>query len=121
MKAAITALALLTAALGLGAWLCALYLRHERKPTVIGAHLLAGAAGIELTVMMLRGSPDGEAVAAATIGTVAAVLLAFAMVSGLATPLIARHCRTSANLMVTAHIALGLAGYAFFLCWLAGS
>lgn len=121
MKAAIAALALLTAAVGLGAWLGTLYLCRERQATLIGAHLLVGAAGIELTVMMLRGSPDGDVVATATIGIVEAALLASAMVSDLATPLVGKHSCASANLMLESHVALGLAGYACVLFWLAGS
>lgn len=119
MRAAIAALALLTVAVGSGVWLGALYLRRERKPALIGAHLLVGAAGIELTVVMLRGSPDGEVVTTATMGVVAAGLLAAAMVSGFATPLLGRHSRQSANVALATHVALGFAGYATFVYWLA--
>jgi len=118
VRAAIAALALLTAAAGLGVWLGALYLRRERKPAVVGAHLLLGAAGLELTVVMLRGSPDGEVVAADTISVVAAALLAAAMATGFVAPLIGKHSRQSANVALVTHVLLGIAGYGAFAYWL---
>ena len=118
MKAAIVAFTLLTAAVCSGASVGALYLRGERKSTLVGGHLLVGATGMELTVVMLRGAPDGEVVAATTIGVATTALLATAMASGFATPLLGKCSNRGAQSAVSGHVALGLAGYGSFLYWL---
>jgi len=116
---AIPALVFLTAATVLGVYLGFLYLRRiVRKPVLIGVHLLLGAAGIEMTVMLLRGTPGGEATPAGTFGVVAAGLLALAMVSGLAAPLLGRRSRQTANIMLSTHAGIALAGFALFLAWM---
>jgi hypothetical protein len=59
---ALPAILLLTGAVVLGLLLGRDYLRRVRsKPALIGFHLLLGAGGIEVTVMLLRGAPSGAA------------------------------------------------------------
>lgn len=114
----IPAALLLTAAVTLGLYLGWLYLRRQRRPALIGLHLLLGAASLQVTMMMLRGMPNGEAAPATRFGIAAAGCLAAAMFSGLLTPLLFRGARKAANAAVAAHAGAGLAGFALFLCWI---
>ncbi|MCK7475924.1 MAG: hypothetical protein MZV49_25970 [Rhodopseudomonas palustris] len=50
-------LGMLTASLLLGLYLVLAFLRRERKPVLIGFHLLLGMGGLELLIMLMRGTP----------------------------------------------------------------
>ena len=115
----IQAIALLSAAAGLGLFLGWLYLCGVRRPVLVGAHLLLGVGGIETMVMLLGGAPNGDVAPSGLLGPVAAGLLAGALLSGLATPLVARQSRTTANVALATHAGLGLAGFIVFLAWVA--
>jgi hypothetical protein len=117
VKAALPAIVVLTVAVGLGIYVGILYLRRVRKPVLIGLHLLLGVAGIEAMVMMLRGAPDGAVAPAGSFGIAAAVLLATAMVSGLAAPLLAKHSRQGGNAVLATHAAVGVLGFLLVLAW----
>ncbi len=117
MKAIPPAL-LLTTAVALGLYLGWLYLRRERRPKLIGLHLLLGAAGLQTTLMMLRATSGGDAFRAGTIGTITTCLLAGAMFSGLLAPLLGRGSRSTANVVVATHASVGLAGFLLFLVWM---
>jgi hypothetical protein len=118
VTAPILAAALLTAAVGLGLYLGLLHLRRVRKPVVIGAHLLLGVAGLETTVVMLRGAPDGITFAG-SFGVVAAALLALALVFGFSTPLLGKRSRRTANILLATHAGIGVTAFVMFLAWLA--
>jgi hypothetical protein len=110
----------LTGAVLLGTYLGLQYLRgNVRKPGLIAAHLLLGAAGLELTAMLLRGTPSGDVTPAGRFGTVAAGLLAVAMGSGFAAPLLGPRSRQTANLILGTHAGLGALGFVLFLFWVA--
>ena len=115
----IPAIALLSAAAALGLFLGWLYLRRVRRPVLVGAHLLLGVGGIETMVMLLRGAPNGDVAPAGLLGTVAAALLAGALLSGLAAPLVARQSRATANVALATHAGFGVAGFIVFLTWVA--
>lgn len=111
----------LTIAAGLGLYLGWLYLRGiRRKPVMIGLHLLLGAAGLETTVMLLRGLPNGTSSAAGAFGGIAAGLLAAALFTGLIAPMLCRGSRRTANVVVASHAGVGLAGCALFIAWALG-
>ena len=120
MNATIAAAALVTAAVGMGLYLGLLYLRRVRRPVLVGAHLLLGAAGLEATAMLLRGTPDGTVTPAGTFGIVAAATLATTMISGLAAPLVAKRSRRNSNIALGIHASVGVTGFVLFLAWLAG-
>jgi len=69
--------------------------------------------------MLLRGAPNGDVAPAGLLGTVAAGLLAVALLSGLAAPLVSRKSRTTANVALATHAGFGLAGFVVFLTWVA--
>lgn len=106
----------------LGTFLGWQYLKRIRmSPTLVGLHLVAGAAGIE-TMVMLRGElPDEVLAGAGDIGNVAAVLLVAAMLTGFLTPLIAqKRPRKVGSTALAVHFGAGVLGYLLLLAWLAG-
>jgi len=117
MTAPYLAAALLTSGVGLGLYLGLLYLRRVRRPVLVGAHLLLGAAGIETMVVLLRGTRDGV-VTTGSFGIVVVVLLAAALVSGLSAPLLGKRSRQRMNILLATHAGVGLSGFVFFLAWL---
>jgi hypothetical protein len=114
---AIPPLVLLTAAMGLGLFLGWLYLRRVRRPVLIGTHVLLGASGLGLTLILLRGPPNGTFVPAGSFGMMAAGVLAVAMMSGLAAPLVGKRSRKAANVVLATHAGIGITGFVLFLAW----
>ncbi len=119
MKAA-AMLSLLGATVALGLYLGWRILRRQRNSAALGAvHLLLGAAGLECFVLLRRGAPDGTVIPAEIVGTTAAALLAFAMMSGLASQIIASMWgRRPANVALGLHATLGALGFLVFVFWL---
>jgi hypothetical protein len=115
------ALLFVTAATALGIYLGVLFLRRVRRPVLIGVHLILGAAAVEMTAMLLRGTPGGEAVPAGAFGVAAACLLAVAMISGFAAPLFYRQSPRTANVVLATHAGVGVAGFLVFLVWAASA
>ncbi len=93
-----------------------LYLRHVRKPVMIGIHLLLGAGALEQLVILLPGLEDTHS---RSTGVTAAGCLAAALALGLVTSLWARGSRQASNIMVAAHAGIGAAGFLLFLAWVA--
>ncbi len=111
---------ILLAAATLGTILLLRYLKGgARRPGMIAAHLILGAAALEQMAMLLRGTPDGAGPALAGSGKFAAGMIAVAMALGFATPLV-RHSRSTMNTMLTGHVALAGAGCVLFLAWVIG-
>jgi hypothetical protein len=114
------AIVLLSASVLLGLFLGLQYLRRVRsKPTLIGVHLILGAAGLEATAVLLRGTPDGTVMPAGSLGNAAALLLATAMISGLASPMIGRRSsRAVGTTALAAHAGVAAGGFVLFLAWI---
>jgi hypothetical protein len=89
-----------------------------RKPVMIGAHFILGAAGLEVFVMLLHGTPSGLVLAAGRFGWIAAGLFAAAMFAGISAALFRRSPQT-AKIVLAAHVGLGSLGLMVFLAWLA--
>ncbi|MBK5915408.1 hypothetical protein [Rhodocyclus purpureus] len=118
----IPSITLFGASVALGSFLGWQYLKRVKmSPTLVGLHLVAGAAGIE-TMVMLRGElPEGVAAGAGGIGNIAAILLVAAMLTGFLTPLIAqKRPRKVGSTALAVHFGAGLLGYLLLLAWLAG-
>ncbi len=96
--------------------------RQRNRPGLGALHLLLGAAGLESVVMLQRGAPDGTVLQAAFTGTTAALLLAFALISGLVSAIVGSMWgRRPANVALCVHAALGAAGFVLVVAWLAGT
>jgi len=108
------------AVLAVGLFLVSLHLRGLRKPVVIGLHVLLGFGALELLVVLLKGTPNGEALPAGDFGNVAAGFLALAGFLGLLTPILGRRSRFTASTMLMAHGGAGLAGVLLCIAWASG-
>ena len=113
---AVPVLVILTAAVLLGLYLLLLYLRGDRRPVLIGFHLLLGLGGLETLVMLLHGTPDGAAAPEGTLGQTAAVFLVVAVITGLSAALL-RRSRLMANLVLAAHAGTASIGFLLVLYW----
>jgi hypothetical protein len=113
------AIVLLSASVALGLFLGLKYLRRVRsKPALIAVHLMLGGAGLEGMAMLLRGTPDGTVTPSGLLGNTAALLLATAMLSGLATPMIAKRSpRKVGSIALATHVGFGASGFVLFLAW----
>jgi hypothetical protein len=113
------AIVLLSLSVALGLFLGLQYLRRvRRKPALIAVHLMLGGAGLEGMAVLLRGTPDGTVIPAGLLGNAAALLLATAMVSGLATPMIGKRSpRKVGSIALATHVGFGAGGFVLFLAW----
>jgi Ca2+/H+ antiporter len=97
-----------------GPWLGAMHLRSGTVATSgwpLGAsHGTLGVIGLILLLLALRGPPHGEAMGVGPFGRIAAVLIAMALLAGLAI-LVGRlrHCRVS-SLIIGAHATIAVTG-----------
>ena len=115
---AIPVLVILTAAVLLGLYLGLLYLRGDRKPALIGFHLLLGVGGLEALVMLLHGTPDGSTTPDdGSLGMTAAAFFAAALISGLTAALL-RRSPVTANVILATHAGAGTIGFVLFLAWM---
>jgi hypothetical protein len=110
---------LLSLSMGLGLWLGWKFLcRAGSNPIQIGFHLILGVAGLEAVVMLMHGTPGGALSAAGSLGKLAALLLALAVISGFATSVLARRwSRKGAGTVLASHALLGALGWVVFLAW----
>ena len=100
---------LVTAAATLGAYILLLWFRKERKPVLIGFHVLFGLGGAESLVVFLHmGGLDGDS-PIRRLALVSGAFLAAAIVSGLSAPLLSKY-RVVANSLLAAHVFAGVAG-----------
>lgn len=115
----IPVLVLLSAAVALGLVLGLQYVRRVgSKPTLIGLHLILGGAGLEGMAILLRGTPDGTRLPAGVLGNAAAILLAMAMITGFASPMIGRRWpRKTGSIALATHAGLAAIGFVLFLAW----
>jgi hypothetical protein len=114
------ALVFLSAAVALGFYLGLQYLRRVRsKPGLIALHLMLGGAGLEGAAMLLRGTPDGTIMPAGILINSAALLLATAMITGFATPMIAkRNPRKVGSIALATHVGFGAVGFVLYVAWI---
>ncbi len=104
----------------LGGWLLFRYLMGSRNsPTLVGLHLLLGAGALEVMVVLLRGTPDGRQLpdSGATASGWAAALLAAALLTGLATAVIARPWPRGIAIGVWSHAGVAMLAVGAVLVW----
>ncbi len=85
----------------------------SRPPLAAGvAHGVVGTAGLLALLLTLGGPPRAVYAGAGSFGTMAAVLLAGAVLSGLGVLLLRQKA-----MMITVHAGLAVIGYVLFLAW----
>ena len=98
------------------------YLRGERNSqTLAGVHLLFGAGGLELLVLLLRGAPSGEKVAGHATGSTVALLIAGALLTGLFVPIIATSRPGIIGGSIAVHASVATIGFGMLLLWALGA
>ncbi len=110
--------AILGAAVAAGAVNFGLRLRGQRRPMLIGLHLLLGIGGLEVLVFFLKDINGGEGVPAGPWGNIAAGLLAIAVFIGLLSPIVAKNSRPLSNALLVAHVASGALGAITAFIWM---
>ena len=91
--------------------------RGIRKPILIGVHLLAGLAALELLVFYLKDVNNGEGLPAGPYGNIAAAFLAVAAFSGLISPILGRRSKLWADGLIATHVGSGLLGAVTAIAW----
>ncbi len=98
----------------LGTVLAGLHLRSRRAgpPHWAGGalHGVLGVAGLGALLLALRGPPRGEAMGVGGFGDIAAVLLAIAVVAGLAALVARRRYRRVPGLVIGIHASIAVSG-----------
>jgi hypothetical protein len=112
-------LLVITAGVALGLYLGWLYLRRERsKPVVIGLHVVLGVVGLEGVAMLITGGPGGGDPATGQLVKTSALLLVLSVMTGFASPLLAKKRPRKVGLATLGvHAAVGMAGYAVLVAW----
>ncbi len=116
-------LILLGLAVALGLCLGYRYLQRERnRPALIAFHILPGLAALELIAMLLRGAPDESGIEDTALAKATALMLVFAAIVGVLTPLLARdRPRLVATAALSLHALLAFAAFALLIAWAASA
>jgi hypothetical protein len=112
------AFVVLSAVVVAGIVLALLHLRGVRPHRVVGAlHGLAGAAGLAVLLLALRGPPRGVLSGVESFGDVAAVVGVAALVAGLGIVVMARRSWGGVGLVIGVHATLAVTGYVVLLAY----
>ncbi len=114
---------LLSLSVALGLYLGYQFLQRRRnRPALIAFHILPGLGALELIAMLLHGAPKGAVMSSTGLGKSAALLLIFAIIVGLLTPMIARdRPRPVTTVSLTIHALLAGAGFVLLCAWVAAA
>lgn len=93
------------------------FLKGIRKPMVIGAHFLLGATTFELVLLLLRGTPNSDAIRPGSFGTYAAALVAAALVMGVVGGLMGGRKHPQTGVALAAHAAFGGLAFILVMAW----
>ncbi len=119
---AMPAILLIGCQVALGLFLGFNYLNGDRnKPTLIGIHLLMGAAALEVMALLLRGAPNGDPTTGKPMLTIAAGLTAAALLGGLAAAIFIKDMPRAARVALYGHVGFALAGFGALVLWVAQS
>jgi hypothetical protein len=107
------ALITLSATVALGIALSVLHLRGSSRPhwMISAVHGMLGAAGLGTLILALRGPPRGMQTGVASFGSVAAVLLASALVAGLGIAMLVRRSGRGVGLLIAVHGTAAITAY----------
>ena len=114
----VPAVALVTVQVIFGLILGFNYLNGVRnKPTLIGIHFLLGAVALEVMALMLRGAPSGWVADGKPTLTLAAALMAAALLTGLAGAMFGKPMPKTARVALYSHAGIAVAAYGALVLW----
>ena len=105
------------AAAALGAYILLLWFRRARRPTLIGLHLILGAAALETLFAFMRNVDIDEHGRAHSLGFTAGCFMALAMFSGFCAQLLRNQPKVVSNALLATHVGSGLAGFFIVLAF----
>jgi hypothetical protein len=118
------ALITLSVTVALGIALSVLHLRGSSTPhwmprwMISALHGILGAAGLGALILALRGPPRGIQTGVAAFGSVAAVLLASALVVGLGIATLARRSGRGVGLLIAVHGTAAITAYVLLTAYI---
>jgi hypothetical protein len=92
--------------------------RRAPSPWIGWVHGTLGITGLVGLGLMLSGPARGVAMGVGSFGSAAAVMLAVAVVLGLAIPSLARRNPLGAAVTIVVHAGLAITAYVLFLAWI---
>ncbi len=112
------AILLVMTAASLGGYLFWNFLTGKHnKPTLIGVHLLVGMATLEITMMLVRGAPDGTQAQYSTYTNTLFLALGLAMLTGLLAPVVGRQSRIGGRALLYSHAGVATLASGLLLWW----
>jgi hypothetical protein len=93
------------------------FLKGFRRPILVGTHFLLGATTFELALLLLRGTPNSDAIRAGTYGPYAGAFVAAALVMGLVGGLMGGRKHPQTGVALAAHAAFGTAAFVVVIAW----
>lgn len=114
---------ILAATVAFGSALAFLHLRAAKLPPwPVGAlHGLAGATGLVVLTLALQGPARGAEYGVSAFGPAAAVLVALALVMGLAVLIWARRFRRTSGLVIAIHSTIAVTAFVLLLAYVSFS
>jgi hypothetical protein len=113
---------LLGMGVAIGAYMGYRYLLGQHNSRILaGLHLLLGAGGLEVMVMLLRGAPNGATAENQFMGSIVALIIAGALLTGLFVPIIAKSQPGIVGGSLAVHAAVGTIGFSMLLLWALGT
>jgi hypothetical protein len=112
-------LGLLAVSLSVGAYLGYRFLKRERnRPALIALHIVPGLIALEATLLLMRAGGSSKSDGRLDWAEAGMLLLVFAVLAGVLTPLIARgRVRGVALVSLAVHATLACSGIALVAGW----
>jgi hypothetical protein len=93
--------------------------RQPRSRVLVGVHLIIGLSMLEVLAIMLKQATDSGNASALPLAQIASALLAVALLSGFAGPVLGQSKPGARMPILAAHAAAALSAFAVVLLWAA--
>lgn len=105
---------------GIGLWLGWGFLKRQpRSRMLVGVHLILGLSMLEVLAVMLKKATDSGNAAALPLAQIASGLLAAALLTGFAGPLLSQSKPGSKAPILAVHASVALSAFGMVLFWAA--
>jgi hypothetical protein len=104
----------------IGLWLGWGFLKRQpRSRVLVGVHLIIGLSMLEVLAVMLKTATDSGNAAALPLAQIASGLLAAALLTGFAGPVLSQSKPATRTPILASHAAVALAAFGMVLWWAA--